>query len=196
MLIHDSIIIGAKVSDLVCYCTEDLPGEVRSRAENADKADSKCVTSAGLFVLLLGGWLMISGVSGAPFQMTVCVPPRHQQAIRKALEMTVPLPPTCRWKVETWIEVDGFNGNCFRCSLDVSPASLRKSCKCTCGTKCCRPPPVLGKELWDVSGGTGQLSDSDTCETHSPGHSHECSHVFEAEISSVVHTSVRECHPF
>lgn len=48
----------------------------------------------------------------------------------------------------------------------ISDASLRKSCKCR---KCCHPP-LLGKEPWDGSSATGQLSCLDTCKTHSPRH--------------------------
>jgi len=53
-----------------CYCTEGFPDEVSSCAENADKAACKWVMSVGLFVLLLGVWLMILGVLGILFQMS------------------------------------------------------------------------------------------------------------------------------
>lgn len=56
-----------------CYCTENLPHKVSSFPENAGKAASKWVISVGLFVLLVSVWLMILGVSGIPFQMSVCV---------------------------------------------------------------------------------------------------------------------------
>lgn len=55
--------------EVCCYCTKNLSGEVSSRAENADeaadKAASRWVTSVGLFVLLLGVWLITFGVSGS-----------------------------------------------------------------------------------------------------------------------------------
>lgn len=78
------IIIEANGSDLVFVTVQKT-----SQVSLMQIKLTPSVTSVGLFVLLLGVWLL-SGVSDVHFQMTLCVPPRHQEAIRKALDMTVP----------------------------------------------------------------------------------------------------------
>lgn len=143
------IIIEANGSDLVFVTVQKT-----SQVSLMQIKLTPSVTSVGLFVLLLGVWLISGVLMSISKWLCVCLP-----GIKKQLgKHWTWLSRTCRWKVESWIEADGFNGNYFWCSLDVSPARLRKSCKCTCGRKCCRLPPLLGKEPWDGSSVAGQLS--------------------------------------